>query len=353
MNYILNFIFFNITYNITFWIIKDIIKYYFQNKLKIPIKVYIHILYTVGICIFAPIIIFAVADLFKVETIIQIIFSAALGIIFTKDVWFMSSQIMKKYKDSYFYIFSKQDPYSIRKNLSKNLTNINEFQKGTISQVIRFMNPYPYQLFINPSKTINACSYLDENKIVITKGLLSLPLDEIKAALGHEIMHFEVDGLDSDKKKKKRLFVTLYLIYLAFFIVSMIASMISKYLLLLIVIFLAGYIFVFIFCHVVIAERYLYQMSELKCDRLACQLPGVTKEGMIKLLTRLEKAQNHNIKKYPWYLEIIRRYFLFEDHPNIKYRIKRIKKYCNWNILEFIKVPLHMCFRLITGKGWN
>lgn len=97
-------------------------------------------------------------------------------------------------------------------------------------------------------------------------------------------------------------------------------------------------------------ERYLYQLSELKCDRLACKLKDINRSDMISLLKRL---QSKNKLSEKWYLKIIRRYFLFADHPNINFRIKLIKKYHNWSIVDYMILPLHLIKQLLIGKGWN
>ena len=353
MNYIINIIAFSLIYHICFFIIKDIIQYHKIQKIQLSPKIINRILFVIIVFIIVPIIPSLIVSLFNYGIITQLILSFGFGIIFTQNNWLIFMQHMKKYRNTYFYTFSKFDASNISKSLFDTPENLKPSKEQKILDILTFMEPYPYQILVNSSNTINACSYLDENKIIITKGVLKLPIEEIMAVLGHEIKHFKVDRIKYNKDKKIKLDLSLYLIYFIIIVASAYFSVVSKYFLLVTLIIFIIYVPFFIFFHIVMTERYLYQMSELKCDRLACQLPGVTKEGMIKLLTRLEKTQKNYIKKYPWYLEIIRRYFLFEDHPNIKYRIKRIKKYCNWNILEFIKVPLHMCFRLITGKGWN
>lgn len=67
----------------------------------------------------------------------------------------------------------------------------------------------------------------------------------------------------------------------------------------------------------------------------------------------IEKYYPPKKKDEKLYLKMIRRYFLFGDHPNISYRIKRIKKYRKWSIIDYVQLPLHLLKQLIIGKGWN
>lgn len=95
----------------------------------------------------------------------------------------------------------------------------------------------------------------------------------------------------------------------------------------------------------------MYQISELKCDHFACSL-GVRPDDLIGLLQRVVKRSKEK-KKYTWYQEIIRRYYLFDAHPSVSYRIKRLKKYRKWSDIEYITFPFHVCWQLMSGKGWS
>lgn len=349
MQYLILLMSFLTIYHINFFLIKDIFSYYYKNNIRIDKKLYIDLILICTLPIIIPFLITCYSNAFAANLVIESIFCILLGIYLTKGFWTSFLNRMKRYKDTYFFHFSKKDFYTITKNLSS--ASINKKESYKTQQILSFMKSYPYKLYLNSSKEINACSILNENKIIITKGILKLPIEEIKAALAHEIIHFKINEKNSDKVYKIKFFIRLYLIYFFLLIIVGITKKIFPVISILCLSIFFIFNFLFIFYHLLIPERYLYHLQELKCDRLACKLPGVTTGGMISLLSRLQKLQKP--KKYIWYQEIIYRYFLFEAHPNIEFRIKSIKKYHNWSILEFIKYPNYMLIRIISGKGWN
>ena len=117
---------------------------------------------------------------------------------------------MCQYKDSYFYDFSLKD-------LSFLQLDVYSFQEVLLSnekkeEIYDFIKVFPYQIKISSSKIINAYAVLDENVIIITQGLLNLPVNEIKAAIAHEIGHFYVDGKVTNKAKFIRLFFIAFVL---------------------------------------------------------------------------------------------------------------------------------------------
>ena len=351
MSYLILLLSFLIVYHINFFVLKDIINYYKKKNITIDKKLYKELIFVIFLPILIPIFIKYIEFFFDYNIFLEIIFSFCMGIVFTKSNWFLCLNRMKEYKDTYFYVFSKKDFYNINKQLREFSIKVSINNNNKKYEILEFMNSFPYELYLNRSKEINACACLDENKIIITEGLLRLPIEEVKAAIGHEIIHLKINSKNKGKYSKIKFFLKLYSVYFLIAIVTGLSKRFSIMLFLIFLIILLIFCFIFLFYHLLIPERYLYQFEELKCDRLACSLNGVTKEGMLNLLIRLEKYQNR--KKYIWYKEIIYRYFLFDAHPNIKYRIKKIEKYHKWSVLEYIKFPFYMFIRLLEGKGWN
>lgn len=140
-----------------------------------------------------------------------------IGLILTRDVWGMYLTKMKNYKDSYYYKYYKMDPFYL-KNLTKSSPKFiaNDHLKK-IEEITNFINNYPYQIEIKRANFINAYADLRNKKIVITSACLNIPVGELKAMLGHKIMHFYVDGKITEKRRKINFFITLYLIFSHFF----------------------------------------------------------------------------------------------------------------------------------------
>lgn len=350
MELILCVLIFNIFYHISYFLMHDIVKYYKSKHTKPYKGFYKQIVYIFSIQLISLSLPFILKK-FEIPIILRFIAYLIFGLTFSKDVWIMFESKMKDKDDLYYSKYYKMDFFYIKSYINDCIeTSCNE-EKHKLKEISKFMEKFPYKVIIKKSKYINAFSYLDENKIIITQGCLKLPINEIKAILGHEIMHFDVDGNSSTKKRKIAFFCKLYIIFFSFGLVALTLKKAFPIVKIIFLLLLFIYIMYFIFFHLVIPERYLFQLSELKCDRLACLIEGVDKNGMLSLLERIKKYSHHS--KEIWYLKIIRRYFLFESHPNINYRIKQIKKYHNWSIIDYIKIPIHLTKQLLIGKGWS
>ncbi len=354
IRYILAFFFFHLFYHVSYFLTFDVISYHLKKKtpLSDSIECYIHIFYVIFTSILFPYFSIVFFRPFGFS-VFPFFLTFCLGIAFTKDVWNFYRKCMISYSDFSYYKYYQMDPCYLRKYFSRcRLLSMEDIDFHRYQEIQKFLSLYPYSLEIRESRQINAYSDLEENKILITTACFQLPIKEIKAMLGHEIMHFEVDGKISNRKRKRYFFLKLYGILLLFSVSFFLISFFPVILQLLVLFFFSIFCCLFFFFHVVMAERYLYQLSELKCDRLACQLEDVSKEGMLALLQRIEKMKVSK-RKEKWYLRIIRRYFLFADHPNIRYRIKKIKKYRNWSIVDYVMLPAHLIKQLLLGKGWN
>lgn len=351
MKIILEILAFHIFYHISYFVTFDVWKYCKGKNINFLKEYRREILYLIGM----PFLIFLMGSFFleKMESplIGNILFFFLLGPLITRDLWILYTEKMKNYEDFYFSKYYKSD-YLFMKRYITECPTISHFliSNQKIRKITEFMSDYPYPLVIKKSKLMNAYADLERKEIILTEGALSLPIEEVKAMLGHELIHFEVDGKMSLHKRKILFFISLYVI-LAFLLLIIFFFRHANSLVKLILIFLfLFFLCYFIFYSGVMPERYLYQFSELKCDRLACTLNGVSREGMISLLKRGKVSKR---KKEKWYLKMARRYFLFDDHPNISFRIKLIENYRKWSILDYILLPTHLIKQLILGKGWN
>lgn len=351
MELIIEILIFHLFYGITYVLTWDIIKYHQEKKIPLPPflkkqQIFCCITYIL-VFFLGPTLLQMLDTPFPLAAVAYLIF----GMLFTKDVWTIYQCNMVKYQDFYYYKYAKLDPFYLRNYIQQQETEDTSWVAvEKMKEIKAFMKPYPYLLKVKKSGGINAYSDLEKKEIVMTSGCFLLPTDEIKALLAHEIMHFQVDGKVSTKKKKILLFATIYLIYLGFLISAFFLRKtfpIIKIFFLFLLLFFTLYV---AFFHIILPERYLYQWSELKCDRLACSLEGVDRKAMIHLLERLRKKKT---KKEVWYLKIIRRYFLFAAHPNINFRIKKLEKYRKWSILDYLTLPPHLIYRLLIGKGWS
>lgn len=99
------------------------------------------------------------------------------------------------------------------------------------------------------------------------------------------------------------------------------------------------------------SNRYWGQIYELMCDRKACELNGVTVEGMKSLVEYLYNNFKE-FNKYKWYFKYYYKYFVVLEHPCLKYRLKQIRNYKKWCIFDYFKQPLVIVCWLLTGRGW-
>lgn len=98
--------------------------------------------------------------------------------------------------------------------------------------------------------------------------------------------------------------------------------------------------------------RYWWQVKELRADRLACELNGVSESGMVKLLRLLRSYNPVGVNKR-WHDKIHTRYFKKAPHPSINRRIFLIENYRKWSISDYFIHGFIMSKWFFTGKGWN
>lgn len=191
--------------------------------------------------------------------------------------------------------------------------------------------------------------------IALTKGCMRLNIKMIAAIMGHEIAHLK----NKDYRKESFLIFKLYLVGTLIFIIYLKCMDILTYLMptignvVSIVTFpiILVYFIGMLFYYNIDGKRYLYQIQEIRADRVGCEMTGVTKDGMLELLYSL-KESNGWFYKLKWYKRIYIRYFELVEHPCIDYRIKLIKNYRKWSIIDYFKHAFQVIKWFFTGKGW-
>lgn len=191
--------------------------------------------------------------------------------------------------------------------------------------------------------------------IALTKGCLRLNIRMIAAIMGHEIAHLK----NKDYRKESLLIFKLYLTGTLIFVLYLECMDILTYLMptigniisIITFPFILVYFVGMLFYYNVNGKRYLYQIQEIRADRVGCEMKGVTKDGMLELLYSL-KESNCWFYKLKWYKRIYIRYFELVEHPCIDYRIKLIKNYRKWSMIDYFKHALQVIKWFFTGKGW-
>ncbi len=348
---LVSFLLFHVFYHISYILAWDVYTYHKKKKICVPKNFFKNCVVMFFIPNLFLIAFFVMYFFFAIPAILLLMSSIVFGNITTRSMWDVYAGMMKKYEDHYFSKYDVSNPIHLYEYSSSSIKkNWEEIPEEKRKAILHFLKPYPYQLIISQNNILNSRAELDTNQIIITKACLTLPIEEIKALLAHEIMHFKVDGKMSDKKRKILFFCSLYFLFFLFYLAAVILRNSSPYCKIFYLLLFCLYLFYFIFFHLVLPERYLYELSELKCDRLACNIKDVKRESMILLLSRMKDKPK---KREIWYLKMIRRYILFQAHPNISYRIYKIKHYHNWSIFDYLELPIHLLKQLILGKGWN
>lgn len=351
MTIILEVLAFHIFYHISYFVTYDVMRYCKKKEMNFFKEYQREFLYLIGM----PFLIFVLGSFFleKVDSPVigNILFFFLVGSLITRDLWILYTEKMRAFEDFYFSKYYKLDFY-FKKSYLKECPSVSSYPISgeKMGKIMDFMEDFSYPLIIKRSRMINAYADLAKKEIILTEGALTLPIEEIKAMLGHEILHFQVDGQISLRKRKILFFISLYFLLGTILFLIFLFRHANPLIKLILIFLLLFFFFFFIFYSGVMPERYLYQFSELKCDRLACNLNGVSREGMIALLKRGKSAKK---PKERWYLKMVRRYFLFDDHPNISFRIKLIENYRKWSILDYVLLPIHLVKQLMIGKGWN
>ncbi len=352
MEFLLCFILFHLPYHIAYHLAFDVFSYHRKLQKELYPSFFRQLFYLFGVPIGNALLLPILFSLTDIPFLLRIIAYLIFGILFLKDIWFMYARAMAKEKDFFYQKYYQRDPFLIRSycNRLKNIPQ-KELPQAKLKALQKWIQPYPYRLLMKQSSSINAYADLEQRQIVITKGCFTLSIEEMKAMIAHEIIHLTMNEKMPLAKRKKRIFILLYLIFFSFIPLAVCIKHFAPTYKILFLLLLFLFLFYFLFFHVVMPERYLYQLEELKCDRLACTLEGVTQEAMLSLLKKLKTLVF--LPQEPYYLKIIRRYLLLEDHPNMRFRIQQIQHYHAWSIRDYLKLPLHLIKQLCLGKGWN
>lgn len=190
--------------------------------------------------------------------------------------------------------------------------------------------------------------------VVISPKCMELPEDELCALLEHEIMHVvnKDDGtLELFREIIRNALMILGLIVICCFMgVAVKIPVIGILLVILVGAFLLVYVILMII-FVCIGERYIWeQMKEIRADRMACEINGVTKAGMLNLLKRLQKENKISLS---WIDRIHMKYYRVEPHPCIERRIYLIENYRKWSIEDYFIHTIQAMKWFFTGKGWT
>ena len=190
--------------------------------------------------------------------------------------------------------------------------------------------------------------------IQITTGALLLPREELSALLAHELMHI-VNG-DNGGMEIFRQIIASGIAILGVQVICLIFELVAKIpvvgelLSFGVIIFSLIYMLVVLFL-VTIGDRYVWeQIKEIRADRMACEVEGVTREGMVRLLRRLQKEPK---TKMDWIDKIHFNYYVVEEHPCLEHRIFLIENYKKWSVLDYYKHVFQVFKWVFTGKGWR
>ncbi|MEB4782132.1 M56 family metallopeptidase [Paenibacillus jamilae] len=181
--------------------------------------------------------------------------------------------------------------------------------------------------------------------------------DEVTALMAHELMHI----------KNKDGGVTSLFRPISFIITLLVSYMLFGYLGIFVVVdipfvgALIAIIYVLLTIPVILLMIYLMtdmhgfweQLSEIKADRYSCEIEGVTRDGLISLLTKLKRLDDKDLATYKWYEKIVLRYKVRPTHPNLEYRIRLIEHYKRWSVKDYFLLILSTIKWAVTGKGWN
>ncbi len=180
--------------------------------------------------------------------------------------------------------------------------------------------------------------------------------EQLNAIIGHELMHFKGrDGTFLDHIKRFVGSLCIIVVFVAYVIaVDWIAKMLPTIGLIITILTLPlilVYVVSMLIFLIIDDRRYWYQIKEIKADRLACTIPGVSKDSMVSLLKRL-KLESSDFQNLPWYKKMFYRYLMIMEHPCLERRIHLIENYRKWSILDYISHSFAMAKWFFSGKGW-
>ncbi len=270
-----------------------------------------------------------------------------VGVSWTKSWWSTIENVEENLEKKEFLEVENNDfPYSPLRNSIYNLCI-----RAGLTNV---------ELFLSNQKIINGFAKASRktNSIALTEGCLELTWPEIKAIVGHEIIHIKYKDNTFIAVIWRILGGIFLLAVLIFYI--LIIQLINNFLPVVGVVitvvtlpFILLYEISMLIFLVIDNRRYWYQIQELRADRLACELPDIELSGMLALLRSAAVRESDWFNNLYWYKKVYYRYFLLLEHPSAKHRYKLIRKYRKWSFLEYGFHLFQITKWFFTGKGWN
>lgn len=207
-----------------------------------------------------------------------------------------------------------------------------------------------------------AATYIDpqdkEHIIYIYDGCIGMSWEKLISVVGHELGHIiRRNNTKMDQIRRSVGGIIIFIIpFISLFIVNLFDKNINSIISILFILFLGIFSIVSLLYMILYFSfnnmRFWLQIDEIYCDRIACELPEVKVENLIKVFEEFQYDIDNSQEK-KWFDKFYIKYYLILEHPCLKYRIKLLKKYKKWSIIEYIKHFNVMFFWLITGRGWN
>jgi len=155
---------------------------------------------------------------------------------------------------------------------------------------------------------------------------------ELNALIAHELMH--IRHWDRGSVQFLRSLLTIQFIVFGMVVYAYLIDVVNNFAPILGFILLFVFLIMLIPFFIVVLAYFLFdkhgywkQVSEIKADRRACQIEGVTLEGLIALLRRLHTLEEKDFRKMKWFEKLSYRYNNWHTHPSVEYRIRLIENY--------------------------
>ncbi len=286
---------------------------------------------SVVIAIFAPIIIGELKRQISSNggiNYILCIVSIGVGISMTKFAWQIYETILckdqisdmariKKFSQKYHNVQVRNySPYSVPNEV--------------VEKIRQLINNSKIEFNIIDASDFRAYAEVDKkdncHRIVLSRSCFeNLSWEQIAAVIGHELMHIKLlNGSNWDRLRNIAGGVVLFiLMILSLFLLTIFEKYFGIIGVLLEIVFAFITIAVFLYWLLyssINSNRYWGQIYELMCDRKACELNGVTAEGMKSLLEYLYNNFKE-FNKYKWYFKYYYKYFVVLEHPCLKYSV--------------------------------
>lgn len=180
---------------------------------------------------------------------------------------------------------------------------------------------------------------------------------ELNALIAHELMHIRHWDRGSVQFLRSLLTIQCIVFGMVGFaylidVVNNFAPILGFILLFVFLIMLIPYFIIFAY-FLFNKHGYWKQVSEIKADRRACQIEGVTLEGLIALLRRLHALEEKDFREKKWFEKLSYRYNNWHTHPSVEYRIHLIENYRRWSMMDYVFLFMKTIRWAVTGKGWN